>query len=48
MNFQARLLEKFVIPDNVYDTERKDNNNPIILISKTFDNFTDIPFLKLS
>jgi hypothetical protein len=36
------------ISDNVYDSERKDNNNPIILISKTVDNFTDIPFLKLS
>jgi hypothetical protein len=36
------------ISDNAFDTERKDTNNPIILISKTVDNFTDIPFLKSS
>jgi hypothetical protein len=36
------------ISDNAFDTERKDTNNPIILISKTVDNFTDIPFLKPS
>jgi hypothetical protein len=36
------------ISDNVYDTERKDCNNPIIHISKTVDTFTDFPFLKPS
>ncbi len=30
--------------DNVYDTERKGSNNPIIHINKTADTSTDIPF----
>jgi hypothetical protein len=36
------------ISDNVYDTERKGNNNPIVHISKTVDTFVDTPFLKKS
>ena len=36
------------ISDNVFDTERKDTNDPIIHISKTVDTFVDIPFLKNS
>ena len=36
------------ISDNVYDTERKGNNNPIVHISKTADTFVDTPFLKNS
>jgi hypothetical protein len=36
------------ISDNVYDTERRGNNNPIIHISKTVDTFVDTPFLKNS
>ena len=36
------------ISDNVYDTERKDNNNPIVLISKSVNTYTDYPFLKKS
>ena len=36
------------ISDNVYDTERKGNNNPIVHISKTVDTFVDTPFLKNS
>ncbi len=36
------------ISDNVYDTERKDNNNPIVLISKSVNTYTDYPFLKNS
>jgi hypothetical protein len=36
------------ISDNVFDTERKDSNNPIIWISKTVDTMTDIPVLKNS
>jgi hypothetical protein len=36
------------ISDNVFDTERKGSNNPIIHISKTVDTFTDYPFLKHS
>ena len=36
------------ISDNVYDTERKDNNNPIVLISKNVNSYTDFSFLKNS
>ena len=36
------------ISDNVYDSERKSNNNPIVHISKTVDTFVDTPFLKNS
>ena len=36
------------ISDNVYDSERKDNNNAIIFISKSVNTFTDFPFLKNS
>ena len=36
------------ISDNVYDTERKDNNNPIVLISKNVNSYTDFTFLKNS
>ena len=36
------------ISDNVYDSERKDNNNPIVSISKSVNTFTDFPFLKSS
>ena len=36
------------ISDNVYDSERKGNNNPIVHISKTVDTFVDTPFLKNS
>ena len=36
------------ISDNVYDTERKDNNNAIVLISKTVNSYTDFSFLKNS
>ena len=36
------------ISDNVYDTERKDNNNAIVFISKSVNTFTDFPFLKNS
>jgi hypothetical protein len=36
------------ISDNVYDTERKDNNNAIVLISKSVNAFTDFSFLKNS
>jgi hypothetical protein len=36
------------ISDNVYDSERKGNNNPIVHISKTADTFVDTPFLKNS
>jgi hypothetical protein len=36
------------ISDNVYDTERRGSNNPIIHISKTVDTFVDTPFLKNS
>ena len=36
------------ISDNVYDTERKDNNSAIVLISKSVNTFTDFTFLKNS
>ena len=36
------------VSDNVYDTERKGSNNPIVHINKTADTFTDLPFLKHS
>ena len=36
------------ISDNVYDTERKDNNSAIVFISKSVNTFTDFPFLKNS
>ena len=36
------------ISDNVYDTERKDNNSAIVFISKSVNTFTDFPFLKSS
>ena len=36
------------ISDNVYDSERKDNNNAIVFISKSVNTFTDLPFLKNS
>jgi hypothetical protein len=36
------------ISDNVYDTERKGNNNAIVLISKSVNTYTDYPFLKNS
>ena len=36
------------ISDNVYDTERKGNNNAIVLISKNVNTYTDYPFLKNS
>jgi hypothetical protein len=36
------------ISDNVYDSERKGNNNPIVHISKLADTFVDTPFLKNS
>ncbi len=35
------------ISDNVYDTERKDNNNATVLISKSVNTFTDFPVLKI-
>ena len=35
------------ISDNVYDTERKDNNNTIVLISKSVNEFTDFSFFKI-
>ena len=36
------------ISDNVYDTERKNNNNSIVLISKNANSYTDFSFLKNS
>jgi hypothetical protein len=36
------------ISDNVYDTERKGNNNSIVLISKNANSYTDFSFLKNS
>ena len=36
------------ISDNVYDTERKGNNNSIVLISKNVNSYTDFSFLKNS
>ena len=36
------------ISDNVYDTERRGNNNAIVLISKNVNSYTDYPFLKNS
>ena len=36
------------ISDNVYDTERRGNNNAIVLISKNVNTYTDYPFLKNS
>jgi hypothetical protein len=36
------------ISDNVYATERKDNNNATVLISKSVNTYTDYPFFKNS
>ena len=48
MNDPLKYVRICDVSDNVYDTERKGSNNPIIHINKTADTFTDIPFLKHS
>ena len=51
-NYSITTTFKYVricgVSDNVYDTERKGNNNPIVYISKLADTFVDTPFLKNS
>jgi hypothetical protein len=49
-NYATTTTFKYVrlcgVSDNVYDTERKGNNNPIIHINKANNLLTDITFLK--
>ena len=51
-NYATTTTFKYVrlcgISDNVYDTERKGNNNPIIHINKANNLLTDITFFKES